>query len=159
MTSQAASAKVAETLSHKWHKEHRALDVFIEGFRQWAYQVSQRGLPRFGETAARLQQLHQRLEEHFACEDDLASQFATSRIGLSPEVDANRRQVAQDHNSLLSRLQRLIEKLNETDPPFASWQAATDQVDRLLDALDQHEEQEADSITWLLPKKGEATDT
>jgi iron-sulfur cluster repair protein YtfE (RIC family) len=154
MNTHTDSARIAETLSHKWREEHTALDAFFDDFRKWAYEVAQRGVPRFGETAGKLKQLRQRLVTHFEREDGLSTQFVALRGGLSPEPEANRRMVTHDHASLLTQLDSLIEKLNELEPPFASWQEAIEQVERFIDVLDQHEEQESDSIAWLLPEPG-----
>ena len=141
-----------ENLSQQWKDDHRELDKFFDEYRQWAYEIAQQGVPHFGETAERLKQLRERLTEHFAREDKICEQLIAIAGSPSPEVDANRRQVATDHINLLSRLDTLINRLGELDPPYDSWQEAVEEVERFCDALEQHEEQESDCITWLLPK-------
>jgi iron-sulfur cluster repair protein YtfE (RIC family) len=130
------------------------LNEFFDEYRKWAYQIAQRGFPHFGETACRLKELRERLCEHFTEEDEIAEQLLAMKGERSPEVEANRRQVASDHVNLLARLDSLIEQLNQVDPPFDSWQEAVEKVERFCDALEQHEEQESDCINWLAPKKG-----
>ena len=143
-----------ESLSHSWREDHRKLDEFFDEYRQWAYEIAQRGFPHFGETADRLKQVRQRLTEHFARESAICEQLIELTSTASPEVEANRRQVETDHANLLSRLDNLIAQLSELEPPFDSWENAVEQVERFCDALEQHEEQESDCLTWLLPKKG-----
>ena len=141
-----------EGLSHQWRDGHNEVNAFFDEYRQWAYEIAQLGVPYFGESADRLRQLRERLNEHFAREDEICDQLIAITGTPSPEVDANRRQIAADHLNLLSRLDALINQLSELDPPFSSWQQAVEQVERFCDALEQHEEQESDCITWLVPK-------
>ena len=141
-----------ESLTHRWRDGHRKLDEFFDEYRKWAYDVAQQGVPHFGETADRLKQLRECLSEHFLAEDEICEQLIAITGTPSPELDANRRQVATDHINLLSRLDTLINELSEVDPPFDSWQQAVEQVERFCDALEQHEEQESDCIQWLVPK-------
>lgn len=143
-----------ESLSHQWRLDDRELIEFFNQFRQWAYEIAQRGFPHFGETADRLRQLRHQLVEHFAHEDEICRRLVQISGALSPEVDANCRQVACDHERLLSRLDALVAQLSDLEPPFDSWQAAVEQVERLCDAIEQHEEQESDCIGWLLPNEG-----
>lgn len=143
-----------EELSHRWREGHRDLDEFFDEYRQWAYEIAQRGFPHFGETACRLKQLRETLSEHFAQEDEICDRLSNVVSTPSPELDANRRQVAADHVNLLARLDELISRLSEADPPFESWQQAVEEVELFWDALELHEEQESDCITWLAPKKG-----
>lgn len=141
-----------ESLSFQWRDDHRKLNEFFDEHRRWAYDIGQRGVPHFGETADRLKRLRAQLTEHFARENEICDQLTAIVVSPSPEVDANRRQVEADHANLLARLDTLINKLSELDPPFESWQQAVEQVELFCDALEQHEEQESDCITWLLPE-------
>ncbi len=144
-----------EGLSRQWRQGHRDLNKFFDEYRRWAYEVAQRGFPHFGETADRLKDLRECLSEHFSREDEISDRLIAITGAPSPEVEANRRQVASDHVNLLARLDNLINQLGDVDPPFDSWQEAVEQVERFCDALEQHEEQESDCIEWLAPKKGE----
>lgn len=143
-----------ESLSRQWHQGHKELGEFFDEYRQWAYQVTQTGFPHFGESAERLKQLRERLAEHFARENEIADQLVALQGSPSAEADANRRRALADHAHLLERLDGLILKLGELDPPFESWEQAVSEVEGFCGALEQHEEQESDCIAWLLPKKG-----
>ena len=52
---------------------------------------------------------------------------------------------------MLVRLDDLIERLNQSDPPFDSWQAATEEVEVFVEQLEQHEDHETDMIELLMP--------
>lgn len=151
MTSTKLYQHTIEDLSQAWRDEHDKLHAFFEDYRQWSYQVAQRGIPHFGETACRLKHLRAELEQHFSCEDEICQKLMVCKGGMSPELDAMRRQTAIDHESLLTRLDQLIDQLGAVNPLFDSWQQAVSEVERFCDALEVHEEQEADCITWLLP--------
>jgi hypothetical protein len=141
-----------------WRAEDRQLEVGIDGVRDWMQEVNQLGIPHFGETATRLLPLRQRLVTHFQREDQMIAQLAELYPSSSPEVQAVRSQSSRDHHQLLNRLDDLIGRLGKTEPPFASWQAAMDELESFVDLLEQHEEQEAESIERLMPveQRGDA---
>lgn len=153
MKTRTDTTETVERLTHQWQQGHHDLNSFFGEHRQWAYEIAQRGFPHFGETADRLKQLRLRLTEHFRQEDEISERLAKLGETPSPEVEANRRQVAIDHGCLLSRLDTLIGRLSELEPPFESWQAAVEEVELFCDALEQHEEQESDCLNWLVPKQ------
>lgn len=134
-----------------WRAEDRALESNIDEIRDWMHEVDQLGIPHFGETATRLGPLRDRLIAHFHREDEMIGQLAELYPSSSPEIDSVRRQSVRDHHQLLSRLDDLTARLDEIEPPFASWQAAMDELESFVDLLEQHEEQESDSIRMLMP--------
>jgi hypothetical protein len=152
MTTRTDSRRIIESLANRWREQHLWLNDFLDEFRRWACHHSEPDSRRYAEAAARLVQLRERLQEHFQCEDQLADHFLGAREGLSPEADANRRQVKADHSRLFKRLDGLIDEFGRRRPPYESWTAAVEQVELFADVLEQHEEQEADSILWLIPR-------
>lgn len=146
------STDACKTLFAKWHEEHQQLETFTGELRQWAYERAQLGMPQFGETANKLAYLRTHLVAHFEREDEIASQLSSGQAAASVEVQATCRQAAHDHLHLLKRLDDLISRLNQVQPPFDSWEQAFREIDLFLDAMEQHEEQEDASITWLTPQ-------
>jgi hypothetical protein len=134
-----------------WKAEDRALEAGIDEIRDWMHEVNQLGIPHFGETATRLGPLRDRLVAHFQREDEMISQLAELYPSSSPEIEAVRRQSSRDHHQLLVRLDDLTSRLGQIEPPFASWQAAIDELESFVDLLEQHEEQESESIEMLMP--------
>ena len=141
-----------------WRTDDRDLSRSLEGIRDWMSEVNQLGIPHFGETASKLQPLRESLSTHFQREDTMLEKLAEFYPSTSPEVKAFRRQTSLDHQSLLSRLDDLHSRLKEIDPPFESWTAAMDEVDVFFDAMEQHELQESDRISMLMPKECEDPD-
>lgn len=139
------------SLFKKWQEEDQELESYLDGVRDWMNDVSQLGIPRFGETASRLQQLHKRLMLHFEREDELGEQLMEFYAGGSVELNATRRQAERDHQQLSDRLEELMVRLDALDPPFASWEAAMNEVEAFVVALERHEDQESESVALLLP--------
>lgn len=134
-----------------WKEEDRQLQISVDEVRDWMLQVNQLGIPHFGETATRLRPLKQRLFVHFGRELELISQLAAHYPPPSPEIEAVQKQSIRDHDQLLARLDDLIARLNLTEPPFQSWTEAMEEVGLFMDAIEQHEEHESDSIQMLMP--------
>ncbi len=131
----------------RWNDEHAELSKKITEITRWLGEVSQLGVPRFGELAERLRHLRDRMLQHFDREDKLGEEMHLSHACV--EVEATRRRAASDHLHLTERLDRLIAKLSELDPPFNSFQQAIDEVSLFVDAFEQHEEEESQGLTWL----------
>jgi hypothetical protein len=134
-----------------WRQEDRELESRVDQVRDWMREVSQFGIPYFGEAATRLRPLRAKLEEHFALETELLLLLGDSYPSSSPEVEAVRRQSEHDHDLLLERIDDLVSRLEQVEPPFRSWLEAMDEVDLFVDVLEQHEEQELESLSMLIP--------
>ncbi len=151
MNKHAGSTQAVETLSGQWRAEHRELNQFFDDFRRWAYDVSLFGMPHFGESADRLKQFRRRLVEQFDREDELSNQATAMNNHRLPQMGLDPHRITVEHGPLLSQLDVLIDRLDELEPPFDSWQDAIGQVESFIESLDHHEEEEAAYITWLLP--------
>jgi hypothetical protein len=142
-----ACREALEGLLRQWNDEHLDLAKSIRDTTLWLGQVSQRGIPRFGELAARLSSMRQRMKQHFDREESLGDDLQQASDCV--EVKTTRQRAINDHQHLTQRVDDLIAKLSELDPPFASFQQAIDQVGLFVDAFEQHEEQEAQGLQWL----------
>lgn len=143
----AACHESLEALLRQWNDEHNDLAKSIRDTTLWLGQVSQRGIPRFGELAARLNSMRQRMKQHFEREESIGDDL--QRASDCVEVKTTRQRAISDHQHLTQRVDNLIAKLSELDPRFASFQQAIDQVGLFVDAFEQHEEQEAQGLQWL----------
>jgi hypothetical protein len=130
-----------------WKHEHDDLIKQIHQTTLWLGEVSQLGIPKFGELAERLQALRTRMLRHFDHENELGEDL--QQVCDCVEVTATRRSTSADHQNLTNRIDELVAKLDQPDPPFESFQQAIDQVGLLVDAFEQHEEQEAQGLQWL----------
>jgi len=130
-----------------WNSEHVDLSKNIQDTSIWLGQVSQLGRPRFGELATRLSVMRDRMKRHFEHEELLGHDLR--QVADCVETVSSNRRAASDHQHLLQRVDELISKLRELEPPFDSFQQAIDQVGLFVDAFEQHEEQEAAGLQWL----------
>ncbi len=58
-----------------------------------------------------------------------------------------------DHNGLLDQLGDLMERLNQLEPPFQSWQRALDEFEQVVAAIESHETWESECIADLIPSE------
>jgi hypothetical protein len=144
---QSLSHDTRALLLDQWKSEHNDLTHSIRETTLWLGQVSQLGIPRFGELAARLDAMRQRMRKHFDREEILNDDLQRSSDCL--EVKTTRQRSLSDHHHLTQRIDDLIARLSELDPPFESFQQAIDQIGLFVDAFEQHEEQEAQGLQWL----------
>jgi len=149
MNTKKTAATSTHDLFQRWQFEDHELAARIDETRKWMQQVAERGTPRFGEAGSQLTQLRSYLLTHFDREHDICDQLENLYDKHCPEIEAMRRQATHDHQQLLNQLDEFIAKLNALDPPFVSWQAAIEQVESFADTLEQHEEQESESILAL----------
>ncbi len=140
-------------LFDQWKDEHRELDAYVRELTNWTNQESQLSVPRFLEAVTRLREFRDRLSAHFDKETELGNLLAKSRPGSSREIEGVRRQAAKDHSHLTKRLEALIGRMENAEAEFDSWSAAVYEFNLLIDVLEQHEEQEAESLGWLLPRQ------
>ncbi len=139
--------KMLDKLVGDWNEEHADLTDRTEKIHHWLAEVSQRGIPRFGELATRLKNFRERLLDHFQREEDLGKQLQEACDWV--EMATSRQQIASDHQHLIRRLDSLIARLRELEPPFDTFQQAIDEVGLFVDAFELHEEHETQCLQWL----------
>lgn len=133
-----------------WQSEDRKLETCIDEIREWMYEVSQLGNPHFGETATRLKPLRRRLVQHFEREDEMVAAIAKSHLTSTRKVNAMSKQSSRDRERIFSHLDGLMDRLNQLDPPFVSWERAIEEVEEFVAVLEQHERREAKSIKTVI---------
>ncbi len=134
-----------------WKNEDHYLQAQFDQIRDWMLQVSQLGIPRFGETAGRLRLLRDCLNNHFEREKLLCDQLSGFYTSPCPQVDSIRRQATRDHYQLMQRIDDLIDDLTKLEPPFDSWGDAMERVEQFIDTFEQHEQFESESIRSMIP--------
>jgi iron-sulfur cluster repair protein YtfE (RIC family) len=135
-----------------WQNEDRDLERYLDDLRDWMNDVSKLGIPKFGETADRLARLETKLMSHFTRENEIVAQLGEHYRDDCSELTAIGRQTERDHRQLAARLENLIARLDQLDPPFRSWEAAINEVEAFMVSLERHEERESDSVMMLMPR-------
>jgi hypothetical protein len=112
--------------------------------------VNDIGIPHFGEAGDRLRSRRGRLVQHIDRQDEkiegLAEYFDDSPSAVGPL----RNQSSADHQHIMHRLDGLMERLNQLEPPFKSWLAAMGEIESFVSGLAQHEREESDTVAALL---------
>lgn len=137
----------AGELADLWNQEHADLAQHTDQLHRWLAEASHQEILGYGELALQLKSFRDRLLDHFGQEEDLGQQL--QELCDCAEMTASRRQIASDHEHLMLRLDSLIERLIQAEPPFGSFGRAVDEVGLFLDAFELHEEQETLSLQWL----------
>ncbi len=115
--------------------DHRALLSCICGLRDWTREVSEWGMPRFGELGSRLAPFREILAHHFADEES-AKYFQIVPVPGTLSL-------SDQHHRILERLDGMIISLRAPEPEFGSWQIAVQQVETLIAEICDHEEHES----------------
>ncbi len=139
-------------LFEEWKREHTVLEHLAGELGTWMNDDFRRGNSLLAEATARLRGLHERLNQHFDVEDSITDVLAEDRGVDRPEINGLREMTASDHRHLATRLRSLINRLDNAQSQLQSRQEAIDEFNLILDAIEQHEEQEAAQVNWLRPK-------
>ncbi|MEZ6063681.1 MAG: hemerythrin domain-containing protein [Planctomycetaceae bacterium] len=128
----------------RFAQEHSHLKSGITDLRSWIDEVSELGIPHFGEMGDRMKPLYAELCEHFAHEE--VRGFLAEAIALLPHLSDDADDLRIEHSRLLTALDALICRLQESPPPFESWQRACQDLNEILDALNTHEHKEMEIL-------------
>lgn len=129
-------------------KEHTLLDREIADWRAWWRELSEMGIPHFGEMGDRLTRFRDHLAAHFAHEEQQGCLPVV--IGLPAGSVKQMAELRDDHSPMLAELDRLIARLQACEPDFGSWRNARQDFEAVLDRLNQHEQAE-DHLLDQLP--------
>ena len=145
-------AKDAREVFEMWRREDGELSARLDAIRCAMVSEASPDSSCCATVARRLQEFREYLVGHFSAEDELSDQLAGFYPKASPEIEAMKRQSARDHQRLLGQLDDLVGYLGQSKPQFESWQAAIEKVEWFVDLLEQHEDQEAESVSALMPR-------
>jgi len=134
-----------------WRAEDEQLGREVDSLRQWMRELDQLGKQHFGETATRLRLLRETIVDHFDREEVMMEKLSAHYPPSSPELAAVKKQAKREHQNLLARLDDLVNRLDQVEPPFESWQQAMDEMQELVNLFEHHEANEWESIEMLLP--------
>jgi hypothetical protein len=146
----AKSKPTPSFLFAQWQTEDRQLGEYVQELQAWMKEVNDIGIPHFGEAGDRLRSLRGRLQQHFDREDDIIEGLEEYFDDSPSAVGALRNQSSADHQHIMHRLDGLMERLNQLEPPFKSWLAAMGEIESFVSGLAQHEREESDTVAALL---------
>ncbi len=95
--------------------------------------------------------MQQRLIQHFGSEDEMILELALIQPIAGAKLDELSQASASDHSELLDRLAQLMERLNQLEPPYDSWQDALAEFEQIVVAIEDHEADESRQVAALIP--------
>ena len=134
-----------------WKVEHQVLDRYTAELSEWIDSQSQLRIYQFRETVLKLADLNEKLQAHFAREEEIGKQIRVAHSNGSPEADAAKRQCDKDHINILDRLKHLIDRMQDAESECDAWKKGVYELGLIVDVIEQHEEQESENVNCLLP--------
>jgi iron-sulfur cluster repair protein YtfE (RIC family) len=116
----------------------------LAALRRWWTELDQLGTPKFGEMGTQVQNLRNILAEHFAAEEK--DGYLAPVIAVAPYLSRQANELQSQHGHLLESLNDFISRLQMSEPPFESWQAAYRELETLLLDLRRHEQAENEAV-------------
>lgn len=139
-------------LFDRWKLEHEELRGFVDALTDWAadQQTEQSAEHGAESTLRKLQELNDRLERHFSKEAELGTLLAEAKGQSAVEVESASKRAEGDHRHLSARLHALMSNIEKQN--FETWGDVSREIGLFVDALEQHESQENESVGWLMPR-------
>ena len=131
-----------------WQFEHRDLLRSIADFRRWVCGLRPSEDPLQANACDQLNQLRERLVQHFAREDEIGDELKAAEPSAAMELQAMCRQAGHEHAILLRRLDDLVARLMTVGCDCALRNDLINEIEMLVDAIDEHEEQEAECLAY-----------
>lgn len=155
MSTNMESTHRLKALFEDWKCEHQALDRHVDDLLEWLADGSCPEDIRCEEASDRLQQLRDRLQRQFDLENGISGLLVKARGSQTQELHAVLDKAEREHQQLMNRLNDLIDRSGNACAGFPSWQEAVYQINLFIDVLEQHEDEEAERVGWLIPREGE----
>ncbi len=140
-----------EALFTAWKAECRELGDDVADLSNWVNDAQRPGTLELADVGDRLQQLSYRLQDHFGVEHHVGNLLARARGTSTLEIDAYCDRADRERAALSARLSRLIEQLKSGGT--AVWCQVARDLSLFVDALEHHEEQALENISWLTPSE------
>ncbi len=140
-----------DLLFEDWKEQHQILDRFTTDLSEWIDRQTKLRMAQFRETVQKLSDLNSQLSAHFAKEELIGKQLLVLHCGNSPEAQAAQRQSEKDHAHISSRLKHLIDRLQDAESECDAWKKGVNELSLIIDVIEQHEEQESESVCCLMP--------
>ncbi len=145
-------AKDAREVFEIWRREDCELSARLDAIRCFMVSEASPDASCCASVASRLKQFREYLVDHFGAENELSDQLAVFYPKASPEIEAMKRQSFRDHQRLLGQLDGLVADLDQSELHSGLWKTAIEKVEWFVDLLEQHEDQEAESVSALMPR-------
>ena len=135
----------------QWKSEHQEIDRYTASLSEWIAFQSKLRSKQFQETAKKLTELNGHLQLHFAREKQICHHLKTAHSECPMDAEAVQRQIDRDHAAISIRLKHLVDRMQEAEFELDSWKKGVHELGLIIDLIEQHDEQESESVNCLLP--------
>ena len=126
--------------------DHQVLMRGLGCHQDWIRQLSEIGMPRFGELACRLEGFRTELAQHFRNEEQYGERLHVHGPEVSADTSAAAADGGRQHEQLLDRLSKLNQRLRRWQEEFRGWNAAVEEVGALVKEICEHEQHEMEIL-------------
>ncbi|MFM7055930.1 MAG: hypothetical protein ACKO2P_03300 [Planctomycetota bacterium] len=130
-------------LAERLLSDHQLLMRGLGCHQEWIHQLSEIGMPRFGELACRLEGFRAELARHFQNEEHYGERLQIHGQSESVEGAAGG---DHQHQQLLEQLSLLIQRLRRGTEEFHGWNVAVGEVGALVSEICEHERREMEIL-------------
>ena len=130
--------------------DHQLLMRGLGCHQEWIHQLSEIGMPRFGELACRLEGFQRELARHFQNEQHYGERL---HIHGATESVADAAHGSELHQQLLERLSLLIQRLGKGMEEFQGWIVAVWEVGAFGGGICEHERREMEILRQVTNNK------
>lgn len=146
-----------EVILDEWKTQQRGLDRDADQLLDWLGTFDANGKCEAVQAATRIRELCERMQKHFDTEDEIVRMLVEARGKLTAEMNATQNHADRDHQHLISRLKSVITAIRGGTPGEPTWKEAVYEFGLIIDAFDQHEEEEEANLLSLAPRSLFAT--
>ena len=136
----------------QWTSEHQVIDRFTDNLSEWIAAQSKLRCLQFRQTVEKLGELNEQLQSHFEREEEICKHLKAIHHDCPLDVEAVQRQIDHDHSDISNRLKHLIDQMQEAELEMDGWKKGVHELGLIIDLIEQHDEQEAESVTCLLTR-------
>ena len=136
----------------QWKSEHQSIERYAAGLSEWIATQSKLRSLQFRETVKKLAELNEQLQSHFAREEQICQHLKSAHLDCPMDAEAVQRQIDRDHEDISNRLKHLIDRMQEAELEMDGWKKGVHELGLIIDLIEQHDEQESESVSCLLPR-------
>jgi len=136
----------------QWTFEHQVIDRFTVNLTEWIAAQSKLRCLQLRQTVEKLRELKEQLQSHFEREEEICRHLKTAHRDCSLDAEAMQRQTDRDQSGISARLKHLIDRMQEAEFEMDSWKKGVQELGLIIDLIEQHDEQQSESISSLLPR-------
>jgi hypothetical protein len=127
--------------------DHQVLMRGLGCHQDWIHQLSEIGMPRFGELACRLEGFRTELARHFQNEEQYGERLQIHGQAEPAGAEAGG---GHEHRELLERLSLLIQRLGRGTQEFDGWNVAVGEVGALVSEICEQERREMEILRRVM---------